>query len=40
MTFACPILSRGSPVKPGQKGADVRPNFNWEKEARQMAVSA
>jgi hypothetical protein len=24
----------------GQKGADVRPNFNWEKEARQMAVSA
>jgi hypothetical protein len=24
----------------GQRGADVRPNFDWEKGARQMAVSA
>jgi hypothetical protein len=24
----------------GQRGVDVRPNFHWEREARQMAVSA
>ena len=24
----------------GQRGADVRPNFGWEREARQAEVSA
>jgi hypothetical protein len=24
----------------GQRGVDVRPNFHWEREALQMAVSA